>query len=113
MQWLSATLAVLGLTSAVLGQGSVGGDQSVCSASQAFTYAGCYGDDQNGPHAGFDWQFSTSATDVKTYPGWNGSMTAVYCQTVCRGHGFKYAALYGNECYWYPFFLFHIHVNKR
>lgn len=101
---LSAALAALGLTSLVLAQGSVGGDQSDCSPSQSFVYAGCYGDDQNGRHAGFNWQFSSSATDVKTYPGWNGSMTAAYCTRVCRGHGFKAAAVYGNECYCSPIF---------
>lgn len=104
MLWLNIALAVFGLATRAVAQGSVGGDQSSCSASQNFVYKGCYDDSNNGRHAGFDWQFSTNPADVKYYPGYSGSMTVTFCLSVCRGHGFEWAAIYGTDCHCAPKF---------
>lgn len=59
----------------------------------------------NGRHAGFPWQLSSSTSDAKYYPGFTGPMSIETCQTACRGHGFKWAAtFYGTECYCAPEF---------
>ena len=100
MYW-SLALAALWFTTTALAQGSVGGDESVCSASP-FVYKGCYDDTNNGRHVGFNWQLSSSTSDAKYFPGFTGSgnMTVDICLQACRGHGFKWAALYyGQECY--------------
>ena len=94
--------SILGLVASVTAQGSYGGDQSSCSAAQAFTYMGCYPAGSNGPHAGFNWQLSSSTTNEKYYPGFTGSanLTVEQCQTACRGHNFRYAGLwYGTDCW--------------
>lgn len=100
MYWPSV-LAVLGLAATAVAQGSAGGDQSSCSEAQAFIYSGCYNTAQNGRHAGFPWQLSGSTTDAKYYPGYvSGQVTVTICLRACRGHGFKWAALFfGTECY--------------
>ena len=104
MPWFRA-LAALCFASTALAQGSVGGDESVCSASQAFVYKGCYSDSANGRHVGFSWQLSSSTSDAKYFPGFTGTMNVEICLAACRGHGFKWAALYyGTECYCAPEF---------
>ena len=100
MHWSSA-LAVLGFATNAVSQGSAGGAQTSCaSPGQDFVYSGCYNTGQNGRHAGFPWQLSSSSNDAKYYPGFTGQMTVSTCHKACRGHGFKWAALfYGSECY--------------
>lgn len=98
---LSATPPVLlTLAATTLAQGNIGGDQSSCSPSQDWVYKGCYNDAQNGRHAGFTWQLSNLVENERYFPGFTGFMTVDICLRACRGHGFRYAALYvGKECY--------------
>lgn len=98
---LSATTPVLlSLAAIVLAQGSIGGDQSSCSPSQNWVYRGCYDDTQNGRHAGFTWQLSNIIGNERYFPGFTGLMTVDTCLRACRGHGFRYAAIYyGKECF--------------
>ena len=99
MLW-SATLALVCFTAQAFAQGSAGGSQASCSAAQAWIYQGCFGDPNNGAHAGFTWQLSSSSSSEKYYPGFTGSVTIEICQQACRGHGFKYSGLYqGNACF--------------
>jgi len=101
MYW-STAFAALWFASTALAQGSAGGDQSSCSASQAWLYKGCYNDTDNARTAGFSWQLQSSTNDPKCYPGFTGSnnMTTEICLQACRGHGFKWAATWaGVECY--------------
>lgn len=98
---LSATTPVLlRLAATVLAQGSLGGDQSSCSPSQGWVDKGCYDDTQNGRHAGFTWQLSNIIGNERYFPGFTGLMTVDICVQACRGHGFRYAAIYvGKECF--------------
>lgn len=94
------TPVLLSLAATVLAQGSIGGDQSSCSPSQNWLYRGCYDDGENGRHAGLTWQLSNLIGNEKYYPGFTGPMTVDICLRACRGHGFRYAALYvGKECF--------------
>ena len=96
----SVGLALLCFAARAFGQGSAGGSQASCSAAQSWVYQGCYDDTNNGRHVGFNWQLSSSTNSEKYYPGYTGSVTVDICLLACRGHGFKYAALYyGTECY--------------
>lgn len=99
--WWGSLLVALCCPTYVLAQGSYGGDQTpFCSADQAWVYKGCYDDDGNGRHANFNWQLSSSSNSERFYPGFNGPVTVDICLQACRGHGFRYAALYyGTECY--------------
>ena len=99
--WICRALAALtGLAATTLAQGSAGGDQSRCSASQGWVSQGCYDDTNNGVHAGFTWRLSPVAGNEKYYPGFTGSMSVDICLQACRGDGFRYAALYaGANCY--------------
>ena len=99
---LSHGLALLSSISSVIAQGSYGGAQTSCSSSQIFVYQGCYTTSAAGRHANFNWQLSSDPNSEKYYPGFTGAgvLTVDLCQTACRGHGFKWAALfYGTECY--------------
>ena len=51
---------------------------------------------------------ASSNTDAKYYPGFvAGQMSVTICLAACRGHGYKYAALYGgSNCYCGPIFPF-------
>ena len=105
MMHLFQVLAILlSLVSSVLAQGKVGGNQSSCSAAQAFVYRGCYSTSDTGRHLNFNWQLTSDPTNEKyyPYPGYTSAnnMTIELCVTACRGHGWRYAALFnGNECY--------------
>ena len=103
MHWNSVLAAVLGLVANVCAQGSLGGSQASCSTTtQAWNYLGCYSNTENGRHLGFNWQLSATAGSAQSYPGFTGStnMTVEICLEACRGHGFRYAALYTtSECY--------------
>lgn len=93
---------VLALAAVASAQGSAGGDQSAsCSSTQNFRYLGCYGNVPNGDHAGFKYEVSRFTDNSRYYPGFNGDfLTIEMCLTACRGHGFKYAALYARYlCY--------------
>jgi WSC domain len=90
---------LLGLSGSVLGQGSLGGDQSNCTA-YPFTDLGCYADSDNGAHAAFTFTISSNPNSPFYYPGFQGPITPRTCQTACRGHGFEYAGAYkGTICY--------------
>ena len=99
MHW-SGAIAVLNFAANVIAQGSYGGDQSSCTSATPWQYAGCYNTGNSGRHANFPWQLSTGSGDAKSYPGYTSTITVDICLTGCRGHGWKYAALfYGTECY--------------
>ena len=96
MGWKSLPLFI----AAVSAQGFTGGNQSNCNSTESFTYAGCFSDTNNGPHAALTWQLSTDSDSVFYYPGYTGSITPNFCQSACRGHGFKYAGLYNQtDCF--------------
>lgn len=99
--WVCSVVAALvGLAAIALAQGNVGGNQSTCSATQGWVSRGCYDNTNNGVHAGFTWKLSSIVGNEKYYPGFTGSMTVDICLLACRGHGFRYAALYGGmDCY--------------
>ena len=100
MRWSSAAWVLLCFASLVSAQGTLGGSQGACGSQDAWVYQGCYSDDDNGPHASFTWQLSSNPNSVYYYPPYNGSVTPGFCQQACRGHGFRYAALYnGVSCY--------------
>lgn len=100
MRLSTTTPVLLSLAATVLAQGSIGGDQSSCSPSQNWVYWGCYDDTQNGRHAGFTWQLSNIIGNERYYPGFTGLMTVDTWLRACRGHGFRYAAIYyGKECF--------------
>ena len=100
MHWCSVLIA-LNWAAAAFAQGNLGGDQSACS-SNPWVYKGCYTSANSGRHGNIDWQLNTNPSNEKGYPGFtsNDQMTVTLCQTGCRAHGFKFAALfYGIECY--------------
>ena len=86
-------LLLLCFISYVRTQAFVGGSHSNCDKRDAFKYLGCLSKHDHGANAGFTWQLSSDPDSVNYYPGYNGSLTPAICQTACRGHGFKYAAL--------------------
>ncbi len=103
MQW-SVVLTTLSYVTSTVAQGSYGGAQTSCSssASNAWQFVNCYQGDGYHTHADFTWQLSTSSSNAQSYPnyGSSSSLTVEVCQTACRGHGFKYSALWsGTECY--------------
>lgn len=99
-QWLCSFLYLSRFISNILAQGSYGGSQTTCSDTQAWISKGCYGDTENGRHVNFNWQLSSDPQSPQYYPGYSGLVTVDFCQKACRGHGFRYAALYyGSECY--------------
>lgn len=102
MYFHSVLAAVVGFAASVAAQGSYGGDQSSCSASQNWNYKGCYPVGANSAHAGMQWQLSSSTTNERYYPGFtgSGSLTVDQCTTACRGHNFRYSGLwYGTDCW--------------
>lgn len=91
---------MFGFITSSLAQGSAGGSQAACTSAQAWVSRGCYSDDDNGRHVNFNWQLSSDSNSERYYPGYSGLMTVDICQKGCRGHGFRFAALYyGTECY--------------
>ena len=54
-------------------QASLGGSQASCDPlSAAFVYLGCFGDEQNGPHVGFEYQTAPGGSgDPRSYPGFD------------------------------------------
>ena len=98
--WLASSLAALFYVNQATAQGSLGGDQSSCNSSPGWVHKGCFDDTGNGRHANFKWQLSSTVTSERYYPGYSGVITVDICLTACRGHGFRYAALYsGTQCY--------------
>ena len=101
--WLRSEIALLlSLGSSALAQGSVGGVQSSCANAGPWIYRGCFGDGfgRSELHAAFNWQLSSMMTSTNYYPGYAGAITVTFCQQACRGHGFRFAALYtGSVCY--------------
>ena len=99
---LSFAVGLLSFALSVRAQGSAGGAQTSCSSQQIWVYQGCYSTANAGRHANFNWMLSTDPNNEKYYPGYTGPamLTVEVCQTACRGHGFKWSALfYGTECY--------------
>lgn len=103
MRLYSAIAVLLSLGSTALAQGNLGGSQASCANAPAWKSRGCYTDDPNVSatrHAGFNWQFVNSPNSIYYYPGYAGLMNVTFCQQVCRGHGFRFSAVYtGTECY--------------
>lgn len=98
--WLASGLGALVFINAARAQGELGGEQSSCNGSPGWVHKGCYDDAGNGRHANFNWQLAATAGSERSYPGYTGLITVEFCQRACRGHGFRYAALYnGKECY--------------
>ena len=97
--WLASFLGPLVFVNVAWAQGSLGGDQSSCNGQPGWVHKGCFDDAGNGRHANFKFQISTSATSERYYPGYT-LITVDSCLAACRGHGFRYAALYaGTNCY--------------
>ncbi|KAL8737054.1 MAG: hypothetical protein Q9181_002069 [Wetmoreana brouardii] len=104
MYW-RGILALSGWAATAIAQGNLGGDQSSCASTQAFSYLGCYDDGQNGGKANFPFLLSTTAGDAKSYPGYTAinQLTVDLCLQACRGHGFKFAGLYNaQQCFCSP-----------
>ena len=81
-------------------QGTRSGSQSSCTSADAFRYQGCFADATTGPHAGFTWELSSDPKSAHYSPSYTGSLTVDKCLQGCRGHGFRYAALYNSvSCY--------------
>lgn len=100
VQRLGSLIFLLGFITISLAQGSAGGSQASCTNAQAWVSRGCYDDASNGRHVNFNWQLSSNSQSEKYYPGYTGLVTVDICLQACRGHGFRYAALYyGTECY--------------
>ena len=106
----AAKLAVLAswLSTLVEGQGFYGGDQTVCGPSNDYRYLGCYPGNLVGAGKTFPFspgQYVPGVDPSASYPGWdpgshfNNTVTPYTCQTVCRGHDFKYAAFQNGACY--------------
>ena len=87
-------LGLSGVGSIVRTLASSGDLRSSCDSQDAWTYTGCYSDAENGHHAGFTWQLSPNKTSVNYFPVYDGKITVDTCQQGCRGHGFRFAALY-------------------
>ena len=87
-------LGLWGIASTVCALRSLGDSQSSCDSQDAWAYTGCYPDAENGHHAGFTWLLSPDATSVNYFPTYDGKITVETCQQGCRGHGFRFAALY-------------------
>ena len=105
---LKGFLLALSFIPNVIAQGDIGGSQASCAGSQDnWQQLGCYDTGNSGRHANFNWMLQSSTSDPKYYPGFTGSsnMSVDICLEACRGHGFKYAAIfYGIECYCNPIF---------
>lgn len=97
-------------TAGVNAQGSRGGIQyPPCNAAigQGARYYGCW-DVTPAPGAPnfYNVSISNSVASTQYYPGWLGpgstvdnSINPANCTIACRGHGYKYSALFnGNQC---------------
>ena len=96
------------LAAQVYAQGSVGGVQyPPCNAAigQTAQYYGCW---DITPFPGASSFYNVSITGTKTsnqyYPGWVSpgnlyadSVTPANCTTACRGHGYKFSALFNGQ----------------
>ncbi|KAK3365199.1 WSC domain-containing protein [Lasiosphaeria ovina] len=104
-----ALVALAGLLGAVNAQGYFGTVQNEIAScgSDNFIYLGCYADFLN--QAGtnffrFNPQAYNSGDPSRSFPDWdpgsnyNNTMSPVGCARVCRGFGFKYAAVRDNNC---------------
>lgn len=87
-------------------QGSLGGTQfPPCVAPQGAQYYGCYViDPPAGGSAFYNLTIQPTSTDIRYYPGWfsaninYNSVNPANCTTACRGHGYKFSALYNGQC---------------
>ena len=91
-------------------QGSLGGQQyPPCAAPQAAQYYGCWNisPSLNAGQAFYNLSIVGTTTSIAYYPGWvspgglyDDSVNPANCTTACRGHGYKFSALYnGQYCY--------------
>ena len=91
-----------GLITSAFGQGTLGGDQSSCTGTNAtFVHSGCYADADNDLHMAYKFLISSDPNSIAYYPTFStASMTVESCTEACRGHGFEFAAPYnGTDCY--------------
>ncbi|KAI9653611.1 MAG: hypothetical protein M1829_001160 [Trizodia sp. TS-e1964] len=103
MRVLNLATSAATLATFVWGQGYNGGSQSSCASGLAsFSYQGCYGATLNGGGSHV-YSFKPTATNtdgLQYYPGFNSALLTIeMCMTACRGHGWRYASLYSNNCY--------------
>ncbi|KAI5925747.1 hypothetical protein F4810DRAFT_708261 [Camillea tinctor] len=100
----AAALAVATLATSVKGQGFYYEDFSAaCPPSVNFQYLGCYTTAAPGPFLWTPDNMSPGNGLSKTYIRWetdhvNNTITPHFCTDVCRAHGFKYAALWNQQC---------------
>lgn len=101
----AAALAAGALSALGNAQAFYGGDQSAsCSASQNFYYLGCYPSDLASSLTPFSPEAYIPLALGNSYPGFspdstvNNTVTPQACVTVCRGYGYRTAALYAGSC---------------
>jgi hypothetical protein len=91
-------------------QGSLGGQQyPPCTAGQFAQYYGCWdiSPSLNSGQAFYNVSIVGKTSSTSYYPGWvspgddyNDSVNPANCTVACRGHGYKFSALYnGQYCY--------------
>jgi hypothetical protein len=105
--WVAGFAAVAGLAGLADAQAYFGLDQTVsCAAYPNFVNLGCFaGDIRSANSLLFQPDNFNPATDPSTnFPGYwpgtvfNNTVTPGNCARVCRGFGFRVAALVDNEC---------------
>jgi len=126
LSWIvSASLAVRAYA-----QGSLGGQQyPPCSsaAGQAAQYYGCWNisPSLNSGQSFYNLSIIGTTTSTQYYPGWvspgglyDDSVNPANCTIACRGHGYKFSALYNSQyCYcgmakqWFSSCLFHVEIR--
>ena len=101
----AAAVAVGALSALGNAQAFFGGDESSCSATQAFVDLGCFVDLLSlglTPFSPVSYDPSLQAT--LSFPGFdpgsnfNNTVTPQSCVEVCRGYGYRTAALESGEC---------------
>jgi len=101
----AAALAVGALSALGNAQGFFGGDQSSCTPTEDFVDMGCYTGDLSialTPFSPVTYDPSLQAT--LSFPGFdpgsnfNNTVTPQRCVQVCRGYGYRTAALESGEC---------------
>ena len=100
----SAALAVGVLSALVNAQAFYGGDQSVCTAAEAFVDLGCYLTNLQTTLTPFTPNNYDPANPEGSYPGfdsgtnYNATVTPQVCVTTCRGYGYRTATLFDGTC---------------
>lgn len=88
-------LSWLAFASLARGQGYLGVNQTTCTSTTPWQYQGCLADASG--HAGYPWQLAMQVASPQWFPGNTGRslMTLDLCLRGCRGHGYKFASVYG------------------